>query len=220
MKERARLGSEKNMNTNSFMHSAHGHGAAAAAPARQVEKFQSEPSAPSRRSGYGLPCAKCKTYYAADLAICPVCKNPQRVSPVEPLTTVAPAEHLPDPEQLEQERERFLREFNAQVMAAPLPPDSATPALHCNRQENHTNSPVPASICQSCFDQLQERLDVLEAAMHMDLREAAQVIYDAVWADPSDPSKTYQNAAQALLIELRRRSAIPQNFGQLQPPVN
>jgi len=61
---------------------------------------------------------------------------------------------------------------------------------------------------------------VLEAAMHMDIREAAQIVYDAVWADTSDPSKTYQNAAQALLIELRRRSAITQVFGQLQPPIN
>jgi len=61
---------------------------------------------------------------------------------------------------------------------------------------------------------------VLEAAMHMDLKDAAQIIYDAVWADPSDPSKTYANAAQALLSELRHRSGIPQVLGPLQPPVN
>jgi hypothetical protein len=82
------------------------------------------------------------------------------------------------------------------------------------------NSPAPADVCQVCFDESQERVDVLEAAMHMDIRDAAQIVYDAVWADTSDPSKTYQNAAQALLIELRRRSAIVQVFGQLQPPVN
>jgi hypothetical protein len=46
------------------------------------------------------------------------------------------------------------------------------------------------------------------------------VVYDAVWADPTDPSKTYQNAAQALLGELRRRSGIPQVFGPLQTPMN
>jgi len=56
--------------------------------------------------------------------------------------------------------------------------------------------------------------------MHIDLNEAAQIIYDAVWADPSDPTKTYANAAQALLCELRRRSGIPQVFGSLQAPVN
>jgi hypothetical protein len=189
---------------------------AAVAPARHPEAQL----AVVHHAGYGLPCAKCKTYYTADLAVCPVCKSPQRVSALEPLAAVAPVEKLPDPEQLEQERERFLREFNSQVVAAPLPAESATPAMHCNRYENHLNSPEPASICQGCYDQLQERVDVLEAAMHMELREAAQIVYDAVWADPSDPSKTYQNAAQALLIELRRRSAITQVFGQLQPPLN
>jgi hypothetical protein len=196
------------------MNSAYGH-AAAPARARDVKSETTD-----RRSGYGLPCAKCKTYYAADLPSCPVCKNPQRVSPIEPLTKVAPAEQLPDPEQLEKERERFLQEFNAQVITAALPPEPTSPAMHCNRHENHGNGPVSASICQACYDQLQERVDVLEAAMHMELHDAAQIVYDAVWADPSDPSKTYQNAAQALLIELRRRSAIPQIFGQLQPPVN
>lgn len=170
--------------------------------------------------GYGLPCAKCKTYYTADLQVCPVCKSQQRVMPVASFAAVSPAEQLPDPDQIEQERERFLRDFNAQVVAAPLPPESATPAMHCNRHENHLNSPQAASICQECYDQLQERVDVLEAALHMDQHEAAQIVYDAVWADPSDPSKTYQNAAQALLVELRRRSAITQVFGQLQPPMN
>ncbi len=204
---------------NSSAGSAGGHGAAAAAPARHAENLLTDSSA-VKHTGYGLPCSHCKTYYAADLAACPVCKHRQRVSAMEPLTTFSPAEQLPDPEQLEEERERFLRDFNAQVVAAPLPSESATPAMHCNRQENHLSSPVPATICQECFDHLQERVDVLEAATHMDLREAAQIVYDAVWADPSDPSKTYQNAAQALLTELRRRSGITPIFGQLQPPMN
>src|SRR5215470_10767237 len=191
---------------------------AAAARAPEVQRHPADLA--QRHTGYGLPCAKCKTYYTADLQACPVCKSPQRVSPVASPAAVAPVEQLPDPEQIEQERERFLREFNAQVVAAPLPPESATPAMHCNRHENHLNAPEPASICQGCYDQLQERVDVLEAALHMDLREAAQIVYDAVWADPSDPSKTYQNAAQAILVELRHRSAITQVFGQLQPPMN
>jgi len=136
------------------------------------------------------------------------------------LTHAAPAESLPDPEQLELERERFLNEFKSHVIASPLPPDLATLEQHCNRVENHIGSPEPASICQDCYDRLQERVDVLEAAMHIDLTEAAQIVYDAVWADPSDPSRTYQNAAQALLTELRRRSGVAQVFGSLQPPVN
>ena len=41
-----------------------------------------------------------------------------------------------------------------------------------------------------------------------ELKEAAQIVYDAVWSDPSDPRKTYQNAAQALLSELCERSGI------------
>ena len=192
----------------------------AAAAARQLEHFHQNPELGPKHIGYGLPCANCKTYYAADLSACPVCHSPQRVSPLKPLATIAPSEQLPDPKKLEEERERFLNDFNAQVVATPLPPDSATPAAHCDRHEKHPNGPAPANICQACYDELQERVDVLEAAMHMDLHEAAQIVYDAVWADTSDPSKTYQNAAQALLLELRRRSAIPQVFGQLQPPIN
>jgi hypothetical protein len=196
------------------------HNSATAAKTESIKHFQHDMSLGPKRTGYGLPCANCKTYYAADLSACPVCNSPQRVSPLKPLATVAPAEQLPDPKQLEEERDRFLRDFNAQVVATPLAPEAPALAAHCNRHEKHLSSPAGASICQSCYDELQERIDVLEAAMHMDIREAAQIVYDAVWADTSDPSKTYQNAAQALLIELRRRSAIPQVFGQLQPPIN
>lgn len=198
---------------------------AAAAPARektakpQHGTIHESPLAPKHVS-YGLPCANCKTYYGAELPACPICGNPQRASAVEPVSAVTPAEQLPDPEKLEQERERFLQEFNSQVVASALPPDLPAPAQHCNHIENHANSPEAATICQGCYDRLQERVDVLEAAMHMDIKEAAQVVYDAVWADPTDPSKTYQNAAQALLTELRRRSGVPQVFGPLQPPVN
>jgi len=188
-------------------------------PQERHNAFVNAPMAP-KHTGYGLPCAHCKTYYAADLAACPICKSPQRVSASAPLPTTAPAEHLPDPEQIQKERERFLEEMNSQVIASPLPPDLPGLAQHCSHVENHASAPEAATICQDCYDRLQERADVLEAAMHIDLKEAAQIIYDAVWADPSDPSKTYTNAAQALMSELRRRSGIPQVFGPLQPPVN
>src|SRR5205814_4195389 len=88
---------------------AKGSGAGAAAVRQQ------EHTLAPKQLGYGLPCAHCKTYYAADLAACPVCKSPQRVSPMKPLETVTPAEALPDPTQLEEERERFLRDFDAKV---------------------------------------------------------------------------------------------------------
>ncbi len=29
--------------------------------------------------GYGLPCAKCRAYYAAALTVCPICGCPERV---------------------------------------------------------------------------------------------------------------------------------------------
>jgi hypothetical protein len=192
--------------------------AAEPAPARTLDHF-AEQSAEPKHSGYGLPCAHCKTYYPANLDVCPVCRCDERVSPVGPLSEIAPAEQLPDPEQLEQERERFLEEFNAQVMRAPLPPDPA-PGASCSRHERLAGPAEEAVICQSCYDQLQERVDVLEAALHMDVHEAAQIVYDAVWADTSDPTKTYLNAAHALLIELRRRSSVPQVFGHLPAPIN
>jgi hypothetical protein len=167
--------------------------------------------------GYGLPCAKCRTYYAADLQACPVCKTPERVSPAAaPVrATIAASEPLPDPAALEAEREKFLQEFQAQVLASQ---GTANPlAANCARGENHLQSPELATVCQSCYDQLQERVDVLEAALHMEVKEAAQIVYDAVWANPADPNQTYQNAAVALLSELRKRSGVTPTFRPLQP---
>jgi hypothetical protein len=171
-----------------------------------------------QQAGYGMPCANCKTYYAADLKMCPVCKAGERVSPsAVPLRSTIPASELcPDPVALEEERERFLRDFKAQVFASQLP-IGTNPSLRCLHEENHPSGPEPAAVCQGCYDHMQERVDVLEAAMHMDLKEAAQIVYDAVWADPSDATKTYENAAHALLAELRRRSGLTQVFGLLQP---
>ncbi len=170
-----------------------------------------------RRMGYGLPCAKCKTYYAADLAECPVCQTKERVSPVVAALPVAPAtaEELPDPVALEEERERFLREFKSQIAASEVESDAT--AHNCTLAENHQNQSVPAVICQGCYEHLQERVDLMEAALHMDLKDASQIIYDAVWTDPSDPNKTYQNAAQALLLELRKRAGVKLVLGPLQP---
>src|SRR5579863_4368230 len=170
-----------------------------------------------KQTGYGMPCANCKTYYAADLQACPVCKAAERISPMAvPLRSTVTAELCPDPVALEEERERFLRDFKTQVFASQLP-ITANGNLPCAHEENHPSGPEPAVVCQGCYDHLQERVDVLEAALHMDLKEAAQIVYDAVWADPSDATKTYENAAHALLAELRRRSGVTQVFGLLQP---
>ena len=51
----------------------------------------------------------------------------------------------------------------------------------------------------------------------MDAKEAAKIVYDAVWADTSDPNRTYLNAATALLSELRKHAGIGLLLGANQP---
>jgi hypothetical protein len=91
------------------------------------------------------------------------------------------------------------------------------PESVCKFTERHPGEPGKADVCGSCYERIQERLDVCEAALHIDVKEAAQIVYDAVWADPSDPGKTYQNAATALLTELRKRAGITTLLGPFQP---
>jgi len=199
---------------------------AATAPARQMSQavlprdneINAANLATPRRAGYGLPCAKCKTYYSADLDSCPVCRTPERVSPVlngaAPVDTAEP-ELSPDEAALEAERERFLRQFKSQIYASHMQINAAA-SFRCSKEENHQGAFEPAAICQSCYDQSRQQMDLMEAALHMDLKEATQIVYDAVWADPSDPGKTYQNAAHALLTELRNRVGISAVLGPLQ----
>ena len=195
-------------------------------PARQMSQavvsYDGEISAANfatpRRAGYGLPCAKCKTYYSADLDSCPVCRTTERVSPIAtgapPVETSEPA--LPaDEAALEAERERFLRQFKSQVYASHMQINAAA-SFRCSREENHQGAFEPAAICQNCYHQAREQMDLMEAALHIDLKDATQIVYDAVWADPSDPGKTYQNAAHALLTELRNRAGISAVLGPLQ----
>lgn len=171
--------------------------------------------------GYGLPCLKCRTYFAANVKVCPVCNGTERVSPIvvtAPASAAAPvmSEETPDLATLEAERERFLKDFKAQLLTSQMQVRS-TPPTHCTRPENHQSGQQPATVCQTCFDHQQERIDVLEAALHIDLKEAAQIVYEAVWADTSDSTKTYDNAAHALLNEMRKRAGITQTYGILQP---
>jgi hypothetical protein len=124
-------------------------------------------------------------------------------------------ESLPDSAVVEQEREEFLRQFKAQLLEAHAEMGDA-PETVCKLGE-HRGESAPAEVCTGCYERLQERYDVLEASLHIDLKEAAQIVYDAVWADASDPSKTYQNAASALLNELRKRGGITTVLGPFQP---
>jgi hypothetical protein len=182
--------------------------------------LDSNTDSPRKPSGYGLPCAKCRLYYPADLDICPTCHHHERVSPVVPKVTFKVAETLPDPipdsAMVEHEREEFLRQFKSQLLEAHAQVASGPEAM-CTMGEHHTTEAAPAEVCKGCYERLQERLDICEAALHLDLKEAAQIIYDAVWADPSDPSKTYQNAASAMLAELRKRSGMNSLHGPFQP---
>jgi hypothetical protein len=192
-----------------------GFGRAAGAANELVAGSQLGP----RHSGYGLPCAKCRTYYAADLPACPVCHSGERVSPTMaqfPAVDMAQEELPADTAALEEERERFLREFRSHISGTEMQ-INASESYACSRTENHPGGFEAASVCQSCYDHLQERLDLLEAALHIDTKAAAQLVYDAVWSDPSDPSKTYQNAAQALLNEIHKRAGISSILGPLQP---
>ncbi len=205
------------------------HGSAAAAvqaafaketPTRRDVSCRPNEEAPRKSGGYGLPCAKCHLYYPADLDICPTCQHTERVSPVVPKIPPKPvraeAEETPDTAVLEREREEFLRQFKSQLMEAHAEVMEGSGAA-CKFGERHSDEAAPAEVCGTCYDHLQERSDVLEAALHIELKEAAQIIYDAVWADPSDPGQTYQNAASALLNELRKRAGIATILGPFQP---
>lgn len=174
--------------------------------------------APAKRVGYGLPCAKCGMYYTADQSSCPHCRTTERVTaraaslpsvPSAAASSAAGTTGAISTEAIELEREKFLRELKAQVFQAHVQINPGN-SVRCGLDANHLEGvPATAAICQSCYDGAQERSDRLEAALHMDVQDATKVIYEAVWADPSDPNKTYQNAALALLTELRRRAGLP-----------
>lgn len=163
-------------------------------------------------SGYGLPCTNCHLYYAADLDECPTCKNKQRVAPIARKLTARAARPAgpavsADKSALEVEREEFLRQFKSQLVEAHSETGSGEFAA-CKSKGHRGEASARAEICHSCCERLQDRIDGLEAVLNMDLQEAAQIVYEAVWADPSNPSRTYRNAAEALLTELRKRADV------------
>jgi hypothetical protein len=117
---------------------------------------------------------------------------------------------------LEEQRKRLARELNSEAYSTVLEVPLAV-GSQCTLKKNHASDAEPAEVCQSCYTDLQNRADLMEAALHIDLKEAAQVIYEAVWADPSDPTKTYQNAAQALLTDLHKRAGISAVMAPIHP---
>jgi hypothetical protein len=186
------------------------------APARAPLQTPAARVTPNLKSdGYGLPCAKCRKYYSATLSACPVCQSSERVSPIAAIPTAPAAVTRNDGAVLDEERARLLREFKAKLYAAHTQISATNHA--CTYAKEGETAHECASVCKTCYERLQARVDLLEAALHMDLKEAAQVIYDAVWADTSDPNKTYQNAARALLGELRKRAGMKLILGRMQP---
>src|SRR5207245_7258120 len=105
--------------------------------------------------------------------------------------------------------ERFLLE-SKMLLCAHTDEIDAGHTSPCILDENRNAQSEYAAICLSCYDRLCEKLARTEAALLIDLREAAQIVYRAAWADPSptEPSRTYQSAAQALLNELCQRAGI------------
>jgi hypothetical protein len=165
-------------------------------------------------TGYGLPCVKCRKYYSAALRECPVCKSTERVSPIATLPC-APVEPQPAGKELDDQKERFLREFKAELSAAHM--QIAETSHRCTYAGEDDAGHDSATVCKVCYERLQDRMDLFESALDIDVKEAAQVIYDAVWADTSDPNKTYLNAAKALLAKLRKRAGLSTGFGRIQP---
>ena len=187
-------------------------------PARSAVSASARPqpgtSPTPKQAGYGLPCAKCHKYYSAGLSECPVCKSTQRVMPAAKLPC-APVEAQPAAKELDEQKERFLREFKAKLYEAHM--QINTSSHICTYAAEDDPGHDSATVCKVCYDRLQTRLDSFERALEMDLKEAAQTIYDAVWADTSDSSRTYMNAAKALLGKLRKRAGLSTVSGRIQP---
>jgi hypothetical protein len=168
--------------------------------------------------GYGLPCAHCHAYYLADMPACPICKCPDRVSAIAP-AAYAIAAAAPAPAtgtQIDEERARMLKELKSEAFASHTQIKAAT-AFRCALGHQHAGATEPATVCQSCYKDVRQQADRMEAAFHMEPKEAAKIVYDAVWADTSDPDRTYLNAANALLSELRKRAGIGLLLGANQP---
>src|SRR2546422_4086564 len=187
----------------------------------------------NRPARFGLPCANCKAYYSSDLPACPICKCAERVPAsgakaksakilkkasrgvlqhaLRSFINLDPTPACRQRRQLavhgDQDEKRFQSESTLLLCANTdeINAGASSPGL---LDKNHKTQRESASVCLSSYDQLREQLARTEAALLIDLREAAQVIYEAVWADPSpmEASRTYQNAAQALLNQLRHRA--------------
>lgn len=178
----------------------------------------------TKPAGYGMPCSRCHAYYPADMRVCPICKSPERVSAKQPLRATppvtegagAPAAGTLAGTTIDGERERLLKELKSQAFASHNQINAAA-NFSCVLKHQHSGSAEPAAVCHSCYSDVLQKADLMEAALHMDPKEAAKVVYEAVWADTSDPNATYLNAAKAILSELQQRAGIGLLLGKNQP---
>jgi len=186
------------------------------APQASAPKFGAAPEVKS--VGYGLPCSRCHAYYPADMDVCPICKSPERVLPTAPVAppVSAAASQPATGGSIDSERERLLKELKSQAFASHTQINAAA-TFRCVLQHQHSGSTEPAAVCHTCYGEVRQQADRMEAALHMDAKEAAKIVYEAVWADTSDPNTTYLNAATALLAELRKRAGIGLLLGANQP---
>ncbi len=203
--------------------------AAASAPEHGLKQGSAAlaASTPEKKAvGYGLPCSHCHAYYPADMPACPICKSTDRVSPTAAVmhSTVAGASdgssvgtsQAATGSEIERERELLLKELKSQAFASHMQINPVT-TFQCVLAHQHSGSTEPAAVCHNCYSEVRQQADLLEAALHMDPKEAAKIVYDAVWADTSDPNASYFNAANAILSELRKRAGISLFLGAHQP---
>lgn len=148
---------------------------------------------------------------------CPICKSQERVSPTEPVIhSIVASTAQPATAPIDDDRERFLKELKSQAFASHTQINAAA-TFRCVLEHQHSGATEPAAVCHSCYSEARQLADRLEAALHIDGKEAAKIVYEAVWADTSDPNTTYLNAANALLNELRQRAGIGLMLGGNQP---
>lgn len=168
--------------------------------------------------GYGLPCSRCHAYYPADMHVCPICKSPDRVSPTEPVahSMISAAAKPVTGAPLDDDRARLLKELKSQAFASHTQINTAA-TFSCVLEHQHSGATEPAAVCHSCYSEARQQADRMEAALHIDAKEAAKIVYEAVWADTSDPNSTYLNAAKSLLSEMQKRAGIGLLLGANQP---
>jgi hypothetical protein len=148
------------------------------------------------------------------MTVCPICKSKERVPSNQ--TQVPPAAQPAPNAEIDDEREQYLKELKSQAFASHTQ-INATATFRCVLEHQHNGSSEPAAVCHTCYGETKQLADRLEAALHIDTKEAAKIVYDAVWADTTDPDRTYYNAASALISELRRRAGIGLLLGSNQP---